>query len=782
MRIHLEGWPFSPNYYAIATNFILRELLRRSDMQVSYGINSLVSPRATPIIDRYDQDFSRLTADLPPRENSPTITLRISPLSDFTATDSQKTGILTAPQWGIILNTSAQNLAIASNVTLITPSQWCKDGLLRSGIPSQNVEIIPPGVDSEIFKPLSFQGREELRKSLDWDYYFVFLHISHLENTDGIRPLLKAFATVVEMYPHARLVVKGCHDHGEEALIENSKAILTDAEAHRLQPRLAYIGDNLPLESVAKLYQAADVYISPDVAPGLNLPILEAMACGLPVIYTQGSPAQEWTHPDFALGISSQFRTFVVDNQTRFLLHPNWEHLTNLMQQAIEQPELGTMARELVPQFVSQRFSWKHCVDRILAVLNPTDKPASEVIFSPVSPGEAVATCPQPQILVEGWRWLPHSYALINSHQLLELKKRSHIQLFHRDIPYITEDWKPSRGLFTPEEEAILDSLTSPPENLKPDVTLRMYCPFNLASANSRKTFVFGCTEWGILPQTILRGMGVKSLREAHINSDSIIITASEWSRQGFLNSGAVPERIAIVPLGFDPNVHHPLDESDRNSLRQKFGWSDYFVILNIGIMWNERQGVALLLKAFAEIAQSYPEARLVLKGRDAIFKSKESIKAATQQALTDGQIELIKPRIKYIGENLSATDIAALYQAADLYVSPYSAEGFNMPVLEAVACGTPVICTKGGPTDEFTSPDFSFHIHSKLKNFRDAEGDTKFYLEPDFDHLLELMETALKNSNLRTKYQRAGCEFVNQRFTWSKVCDRLLEVLLKDI
>ncbi|WP_006619124.1 glycosyltransferase [Arthrospira platensis] len=775
MRFHLEGWPFAPNCYAIATYFILKELLRRSHLQVSYQANSSASRDSNPIIDRLLGQLSIPTADLPGDSNSADISLRISPEADLTPTDSQKTGILTAPQWGTLLNISPENVSLAPNITLITPTMWCKDGLLRGGIPPHQVAVIPPGVDREIFHPLTSPDRQQLRKSLDWDYYFVFIHVSNLENTDGIRPLLKAFAAVVEVYPHARLILKGCTPNGEKLLLESSQAILTDAEARRVQPRLAYIGDNLPLESVAKLYQAADVYVSPDVAPGLNLPILEAIASGLPVIYTEGSPAQEWTHPDFGWAISSQFRTFVIDYKTRFLLHPNWEHLVTLMQQAIEQPQMGTMARELVPQFVAQRFTWKHTVDRILEVLNPSPKPAAA---RGSNIGGANITSHPHKLVVEGWRWLPHSYALINSHQLLELHQRSPLQLFHRDMPYVTEDWKPSRGLFTPDEEAILGSLPTPPEDLKADVTLRMYCPFNLASSDSKKTFVFGCTEWGILPQTIVRGMGVNSFREAHLNSDSIIVTASEWSRQGFLNSGAVPERLAIVPLGFDPKVHYPLNEEDRHSLRRELGWSDYFVILNIGIMWNERQGVARLLKAFAQIAESYPEARLVLKGRDAIFKSKESIKAASKQVLTDAQIDLVKPRISYLGDNLSATEIARLYKAADLYVSPYSAEGFNLPVLEAVACGTPVICTKGGPTDEFTREDFSFYINSQLKCFQDAEGDTKFYLEPDFNHLVELMENALKNPNLRTQNKSAGCEFVRARFTWSKVCDRLLEVL----
>jgi glycosyltransferase involved in cell wall biosynthesis len=54
---------------------------------------------------------------------------------------------------------------------------------------------------------------------------------------------------------------------------------------------------------------------------------------------------------------------------------------------------------------------------------------------------------------------------------------------------------------------------------------------------------------------------------------------------------------------------------------------------------------------------------------------------------------------------------MAELFQAADVFVSPYKAEGFNMPALEAAACGTLVVATKGGATDDFLRPEFSLPI-----------------------------------------------------------------------
>lgn len=57
---------------------------------------------------------------------------------------------------------------------------------------------------------------------------------------------------------------------------------------------------------------------------------------------------------------------------------------------------------------------------------------------------------------------------------------------------------------------------------------------------------------------------------------------------------------------------------------------------------------------------------------------------------------------------------LAKLYQASDALVAPYRAEGFNLPVLEGLACGLPaIIISKGGPTYAFTDPTIALHVEA---------------------------------------------------------------------
>jgi glycosyltransferase involved in cell wall biosynthesis len=120
---------------------------------------------------------------------------------------------------------------------------------------------------------------------------------------------------------------------------------------------------------------------------------------------------------------------------------------------------------------------------------------------------------------------------------------------------------------------------------------------------------------------------------------------------------------------------------------------------------------------------------------------------------------------------------MAALYQAADAFVSPYRAEGFNLPVLEASACGLPVICTNGGPTDDFVTDQFARRIESRT-TFRHVEGGQASRLEPSVDHLIVLMASAIEDADWRQQAAQAGPFHVAANYTWDHAVDTLLRSL----
>jgi glycosyltransferase involved in cell wall biosynthesis len=376
---------------------------------------------------------------------------------------------------------------------------------------------------------------------------------------------------------------------------------------------------------------------------------------------------------------------------------------------------------------------------------------------------------------IEGWRGLPHSYAIANQFQCLEFLQMPGVALRHVDLPYFNRNWKRVSGLFPPAAEAEIASIPAPAAREIPDAVYRMNFPYDLSPSTARRTAVFGTAEFRCVPPSFMAGN--RPLADACADGDAIIITCSNWSREGFIQSGVPAERVHLVPLGVDPTLFHPVEAWQREQFRSQMNWTG-FVFLTLGSMTGNK-GVVPLFKAFAIVAQKHPHVKLVAKGMGALYPSMQFLKSQIN-GLTQAEMAIIQPRLVYLENTLSFTEMARLYQSADAYVSPYSAEGFNLPVLESIASGLPVICTAGGSTDDFTSPEFALRINSRVVNVRPRSDTNGFALQLDFNHLVHLMLTAVENPALAASARIHGPEFVVKNgFSWRQVASSLASVLL---
>jgi glycosyltransferase involved in cell wall biosynthesis len=379
----------------------------------------------------------------------------------------------------------------------------------------------------------------------------------------------------------------------------------------------------------------------------------------------------------------------------------------------------------------------------------------------------------QRRLLIEGWRFLPHSYALVAQAHCLCIASRADVDLRFVDLPLYSEAWKPARGIFSPGEEQTLSELRAPEASFLPEATftLRPERPdFN--APRSGRRFAFGTAEYRVLSEDNAGG-----LRSAAEVADTVdVVTPSRWAALAFERFGFPPERVHVVPHGIEPLVFCP-DEASRRATRDALGMRDAVVYLSVGAMtWNK--GLDLLLAAFARVAETEPDVRLVLKGADALYPSRDFVREILGDLPARAR-ETVAARLVYEGRTLSARAMAGLSRAADCYVSPYRAEGFNMPVLEAMACGVPVLCTSGGPTDEFTDPAFAGRIRSQvLKRRVDAtqEGDA---LAPDLEHLVALMRERVRDRDRTPALGALAAKHAAEHFTWAAVTDLLLARLL---
>jgi glycosyltransferase involved in cell wall biosynthesis len=369
------------------------------------------------------------------------------------------------------------------------------------------------------------------------------------------------------------------------------------------------------------------------------------------------------------------------------------------------------------------------------------------------------------RLTVEGWRFLPHSYALVAQSHCLCLARRADVDLRFVDLPFYDSAWKPARGMFGAEDETILAALRPPEGAFAADATftLRPERP-DFTAPRSGRRFAFATAEYQVLGPQATGGL----TSAADVPESVHVVTPSRWAAVAYHRFGFSSDRVHVVPHGIDPAIFRP-DEASRRAMRASLGVGEAFLYASAGAMtWNK--GLDVLLAAFARVLESDPEARLLLKGTDALYPSREMVGEVLND-LPARTRAAVSARLIYEGRTFSAKVMAELLRAADCYVAPYRAEGFNMPVLEAMACGVPVLCTEGGPTDDFTDPAFAGRIRSRVQRKQIAGGDGEA-LEPDLEHLVTLMRDA---AGVEARARGAlGSAHAHARYSWEAVTETL--------
>lgn len=281
------------------------------------------------------------------------------------------------------------------------------------------------------------------------------------------------------------------------------------------------------------------------------------------------------------------------------------------------------------------------------------------------------------KILIEGWRNINHSYSMVNQYQLLEMHRMG-LDLQHLDLPFFKEEWNSvdNDSGFEDSDKNKIASIQKANPQLIHDLTYRISYPYRFYPSQSEKLFVFGTSEYQNIDNCIYENR----LQEGIKNPSLTVVTPSNWSKIGFLNAGFDESRVAVVPHGISQKVYKPISLSRRKQFRDalKVSYED-FLILSLGAM-TPNKGVDILILAFANLKTKYPHLKLVLKDSSNLFgfginEVLQYINNYNPKLVSDN----ISKSIISISNNLSQSQLNGLYGAADCYVSPYRAEGFNL-------------------------------------------------------------------------------------------------------
>jgi glycosyltransferase involved in cell wall biosynthesis len=233
----------------------------------------------------------------------------------------------------------------------------------------------------------------------------------------------------------------------------------------------------------------------------------------------------------------------------------------------------------------------------------------------------------------------------------------------------------------------------------------------------------------------------------ASVKKAKHIIAVSQHTRHDLVDLLHVPpERISVVYSGVHADFR-PFPDTDRQRARRRFSGGRPY-ILHVGTL-EPRKNLDVLIRAYANLRETLdvPHVLVLAGGAGWMF-----------QNLYDLVVTLgVQDHVQFAGYVLPS-DLPHLYNGADLFVYPSAYEGFGLPVLEAMACGVPVITSVSSALTELA-------------------GDACLTVTPGkHDELLPAMARVLEDRQLSACLRKAGIRRAGG-FTWRSTAQGTMAV-----
>jgi glycosyltransferase involved in cell wall biosynthesis len=219
------------------------------------------------------------------------------------------------------------------------------------------------------------------------------------------------------------------------------------------------------------------------------------------------------------------------------------------------------------------------------------------------------------------------------------------------------------------------------------------------------------------------------------------VITVSENSFNDIAaDHGVDPARMAVVPVGVDVDLFRPVSGVQPVPGR----------LITTASADVTMKGLSYLLEALAKIRTERDDAHLVVIGRRKPGGRSDEV---IRQLGLDDHVEFVT--------GVPDDRIIELYAEAQLAVVPSLYEGFSLPAIEAMSCGTPLVATSGGALPEVVGRD----------------GETALVVPPgDSGVLAAKLSWALDEPDLRATVGAAGRQRVIDQWSWRHTAERTIE------
>ena len=241
----------------------------------------------------------------------------------------------------------------------------------------------------------------------------------------------------------------------------------------------------------------------------------------------------------------------------------------------------------------------------------------------------------------------------------------------------------------------------------------------------------------------------------------------SKWQKECSIQQGYPEDKIKVVPEGVDIDTFYP----EQVNLLEEYK-DGRFKFLLIG-RWDYRKSTKEIIQTFLKTFPEDEPVDLVVSIDNLWGEQMDGFKSTEERLANYG---LIHPRIKII-HFPTREDYIKYLKTGHVFVSCARSEGWNLPLIEAMACGTPSIYSNCSAQLEFAEGK-GFPINIIGEKVADANDYGRYkmsdlpgnYYEPDFNHLSQVMKYVYENYELCKQKSLIESEDIRDKFNWERI------------